>query len=224
MRKAIKIILVIAIVILVKLVFSFKVNKIIIKNYKNNKYNYKLVKSLYFINYPESYIAYYNHGNILYRKEQYDEAVEKFKKAIEKKPPEKRICDVRVNLSLAMVKSIREDMKDDDIVNTLVKARDNLYENECAHPNDDNGKSKDAEKLEEEINKLLQQQQQQQQQNDPDDNQDDQNNNQDDQDDEYQDIEDQIRENQRNAQSARQDEENRISNYGNYEYHRGKKW
>ena len=38
------------------------------------------------------------------KKEKYNEAIRKYNQAINKKPPKNKICDIRINLSLAMIK------------------------------------------------------------------------------------------------------------------------
>lgn len=104
MKKIIKTILIILIIILTKLIFSYTVNEILIWNYKNKNYNSILIKTLYILNFNQPYIKYYNDGNILYKKEKYNEAIRKYNQAINKKPPKNKICDIRINLSLAMIK------------------------------------------------------------------------------------------------------------------------
>lgn len=153
MKKILKLILIIIIIILVKLVLSFMINELIINNYNNKIYNSNLVKVLYLFNYNEPYIVYYNHGNILVQKKDYDKAITKYNDALNKKPPQKRICDIRINLSIAMIKNIKS--KDyNTVYNELEKAKNNLYNNKCANSIDDNGYSKEAEKLEKEIRQL----------------------------------------------------------------------
>lgn len=152
MKNFLKILLSLLILILVKLTFSFTVNEIIIANYDNSKYNDNLINTLYFINFPESYIAYYNHGNILYKTENYEEAISKFETALEKNPSQNRVCDIRVNLSLSITATINSNNPQESL-SKLKKARMILYEDNCANEFDNNGKDEKAEKLEEEIKK-----------------------------------------------------------------------
>lgn len=153
MKKISKIIFIILSIILIKLVTTFTINEVIIRNYNNNIYNSFLIKFLYLLNFDQSYIAYYNEGNILYKTEEYDIAIEKYKKALEKNPPQNLVCDIRINLSLSMIKQI--DSYDYTITyNQLEEAKNNLYNNNCASPIDDNGYSQNAEILEEEIKNL----------------------------------------------------------------------
>ena len=84
MKKILKITLIKLLLILIKLILSFSINEIIIRNYNNSIYNSTLIKSLYILNITEPYIAYYNEGNILYKKENYKEALNKYNKALKK--------------------------------------------------------------------------------------------------------------------------------------------
>lgn len=153
MKKILKMLLIICIIILIKLLLSFSINEIIILNYNNKIYNSILVKTLYIFNFNESYIAYYNEGNILYQKKKYDKAIKNYYKSIEKKPPQKKICDIRINLSLSMIKNISStDYK--TIYDQLEEAKGNLYKNNCANAINNKGYSQDAEKFEEEIKKM----------------------------------------------------------------------
>ena len=154
MKKILKLLVIILGIILIKFIFTFFLNEIIIWNYNNDRYNDILIKLLYPLNYNQTYIVYYNNGNILYRKEKYTEAIERYNKAIDKKPPQNRICDVRINLALAMIKEIDNSFDYKTAYNQLESAKDNLYNNNCANPIDNSGYSEEAEKLEEEIKEL----------------------------------------------------------------------
>ncbi len=150
MKKAVKIILIILIIILIKLLFNTVTNSLVINSYNKGNYSTNLVKSLYFLNFPEPYIPYYNEGTILYQQEKYDEAKSKFTEALKHKPKEKYVCDIRINLSLSMLATINlEDCENAPA--QLEAARKVLYEDNCAG---DNGKDKDAKKLEQEIKGL----------------------------------------------------------------------
>jgi len=220
MKKILNIILIILCIIAVKLLFTSITNEIIRVNYNNEKYNDSLVKSLYFINYPESYIAYYNHGNILYMLGNYEEAISKYETSLEKNPPPKRICDIRVNLSLSITATI--DLNDkEEALTKLKNARTLLYEDNCAHEKDNNGDSKNAEELEQELKKI-----EEELHNNTDDK------NEDEKDDDYKDeeddvqkeqtIEEKLKEIQKDATTSRhqktESDENRVS------YYDGKSW
>ena len=134
-------------VILLKLTFTFTLNKIIIARYNQSIYD-NMIKILYVFNFNEPYIVYYNHGNILYQQNNYAEAIKKYETSLQKKPPEKKVCDIRVNLSLAIIKNIDINSSSLQIYTDLQKAKNNLEKNNCNQINDK------ARKLEEEINEL----------------------------------------------------------------------
>ena len=219
MKKILTIIFIILAIILTKLVLYFAINELIIFNYNNHIYNDSLIKVLYPLNYNQSYIAYYNEGNIMYRKGKYEEAINKYKKALDKKPPKKKVCDVRINLSLAMVYNITSTDKD-EIYNELEKAKNVLYENHCADSEDNSGYSQDAEQLEEEIKELQEKlnEQNNDQPDQPDDNTDPE------PEEDYSDIEEQLAELERESNENRQENMTSYEYMGNYEYYDGKKW
>ena len=114
---------------------------------------FQLIKTLYIFNINQPYIVYYNEGNILFKKEEYSEAINKYEKALNKHPNKKRVCDIRINMSLAKIKNIKKDDKK-EIYDLLEDAKTTIYNDGCANKDDDNGYSQEAEKLEKEIQKL----------------------------------------------------------------------
>ena len=220
MKKSLKVLLIFLCAILFKFIITYTINEIIIFNYNHNVFNSFLVKSLYIFNFNQSYIAYYNDGNILYQNEKYDTAINKYRKALEKNPPQSKVCDVRINLSLSIIKQVdTSDYK--TAFNQLEEAKNNLYNNNCASQMDDSGYSKDAENLEEEIKKL-----QNQLNNSSNDSQNDDNDDEDNNDDEEIDsnIEEQLKEIEKNSNSSRQSDMQDFENLGDYSYYSGKKW
>ena len=153
MKRISKLLLIPIFIILMRLILSFIINKIVIYNYQNNKYNQSLIKTLYIFNINQPYIVYYNEGNILFKKEEYSEAINKYEKALNKHPNKKRVCDIRINMSLAKIKNIKKDDKN-EIYDLLEDAKTTIYNDGCANKDDDNGYSQEAEKLEKEIQKL----------------------------------------------------------------------
>lgn len=221
MKKFLIIITIIIFIILLKFGLTFTLNEIIIKDYQNNRYDNNLINTLYLINLNEPYIVYYNHGNILYKEEQYNEAISKYEKALNKHPAEDRVCDIRINLSLSYIKTIDENNKT-SALSTLNKAKNILYEDECASINDDNGKSEVAEKLEEEIKAL---EEKLKEDEDPNGNGNTPNNNggQDDPN-TPSNIEEQLRELQKQNQRSRQGDTDYYSNLDDYSYYTGQYW
>ena len=128
----------------------YLLNEKVILEYEKGNDPSSYINLLYTLNLNLSYIDYYNHGNLYYQKEEYENAIERYEIALTKNPPKKRVCDIRINLSLATVKLAI--MKKD--TSYLKQAREILYQDDCAHEEDDTGSSKDAEKLEQEIKEL----------------------------------------------------------------------
>lgn len=141
---------------LLKFGASLALNEALIANINNGNYSDSLVKMLYALNLEEPYIVHYNDGIRYYKLADFKNSQAKFEETLNHNPPEDRICDVRVNLSLSMLKQIKKD--DLNAGSKLQKAKEVLYENDCARRNDDNGKSNEAEKLEHEIENLQKEQ------------------------------------------------------------------
>ena len=221
MKKTIKILLIIFIIVFLKLIYSYTVNSFIISNYNSDVYNTKIVKLLYFGNFPESYVAHYNEGNILYRKGNYKKALTKYKKALKKNPPKGKKCDIRINMSLSMLKLIDSNNDNKTILKELKEARENLYNHHCADENDDSGYSYEAEQLEDEIRKLEEQYQNQDGGGSGDDPNEDPNEDPDDGDD-YSEIEQEFKDKEKQNNSNRQDDLNEYENQ--YTYYNGDKW
>lgn len=142
--------------VLLKFGASLALNEALIANINNGNYSDSLVKMLYALNLEEPYIVHYNDGIRYYKLADFKNSQAKFEETLNHNPPEDRICDVRVNLSLSMLKQIKKD--DLNAGSKLQKAKEALYENDCARRNDDNGKSNEAEKLEHEIENLQKEQ------------------------------------------------------------------
>ncbi len=221
MRKYLKIIIIVFIVLLVRSISIFAINERIISNYNKQIYNNTLlVNFLYLLTFNNSYIVYYNDGNLLYNQNLYEEAIKKYDASLSKHPSQKRVCDIRINKSLAMVALVNPDNKK-QALNKLREARYNLYENGCVDPEYFDSYSLDAEKLEQEIKELEQELQEQEERQE---NEDDKQDNDDQEEDEYQQIEEQIRENERRANESRQEQLNQDNNFSNYEYYPGRNW
>jgi tetratricopeptide (TPR) repeat protein len=222
MKKILKLIFVILGIIFVKLVFTFTINEIIIWNFNNNIYNTHLIKIFYPFNFNQSYIVFYNNGNLLYKKGKYTEAIEKYKKSIDKNPPQSRICDVRINLSLSMIKEIDDTFDYKAAYDQLEDAKNNLYNNNCANAIDNSGYSQDAEKLEEEIKKLQDQLNNSTNNNKKQDNREQENNKEEQED--YSDIEEELKEIEKQSNANRQSDMTTYENIGDYSYYSGKRW
>lgn len=158
MKKILKIIYAILIVILLKLVMTFSINESFIVSYNNGKYETLKAQSMLLLNISEPYVAHYNYGNVLYQKNDFQGAIDEYQRALELFPPKYKECDIRINLALAMLQEIDEVNDDKDkILDILHEAKEVLIEDGCAHENDDNGHSEDAEKLKADIEKMEEQ-------------------------------------------------------------------
>ncbi len=218
--KKIKITITILIsIILIKISGTYLLNEIIIHQYNNKKYNTNLIKLIELTNINEPYIVHYNKANILYKQKKYDQAIREYETALERNPKKDRICDIRINLSIATVSNIT-DLDNEKIKNSLSKAREILYENHCADPNDNSGKSIDAEITEEEIKKL--ENELEKEDNDNSKNSSNEQNNTEDQ--KEKDIEEQIKETNKNANRSRQSNLDNYKNMSDYNYYSGKSW
>lgn len=221
MKNALKVVLVIILLLLFKFLITITVNEAIIRNYKKDIYKTNLVEILYTFNFNQPYIAYYNHGNLLYRKGNYEDAIERYDAALKKQPPKNKVCDIRINKSLAMIYNIK--VTDAELIyEELEKAKNNLYQNNCATPDDSPSLSEQAEKLASEIQEL----QDQLKENSGGSSNSDPNEGEEDGDDTdgTETIEEELKENERNANENRQNDLTNYENLGDYEYYHGKRW
>ena len=78
----------------------------------------------------------YNKGNIYFQQEEYDKAIEEYKKALKKHPSKKKECSIRVNYALAIVKPITQESVTpdnlDETIEKLNRAVSVLTEDGCA--------------------------------------------------------------------------------------------
>ncbi|SNU08234.1 hypothetical protein SAMN06297422_11674 [Lachnospiraceae bacterium] len=142
---------------LINSVFVYKYNH---EGYTAGNYNVKLEEFLSKLNIPEGYVPFYNAGNANYMNGDYDNAISDYKAALESHPTEKKECDIRVNLALAMLKKIDFEHLDTEkqianAVRQLQSARNVLVEKGCADPYGTNGHDPEAEQLKQDIDKML---------------------------------------------------------------------
>ena len=224
-KKMFTIIYVVLTLITLKLFATYFINEISILNYNKKVYKPQSTLGLLLLNFPEPCIAHYNLGNIYYRNNDFGSAIFEYEKALNSFPSHTQECDIRINLALAKLKQINEDDKSElnitATLDILYEAREILYTHGCANENDETGHKKEAEQLEEDINKKIRELQNsaQQPQNEP--NSDDQ-----EQPEEEMDVLEAIlKELQNQGYSERQ---NHLENMKNldipYTYYPGKKW
>lgn len=156
-KKWILCVYIIVLLIFVKQAFNCIYNEWVIMKYNRQDYSMD-VSALQILNVFQPYIPHYNNGNIYYREEAYDMAIEEYSTALRKHPPKYKECSIRINLALAMLGLLDEDYdapdKREDSIALLKEARAVLLEDDCATEVGD-GHSETAEKLKEEIDRLL---------------------------------------------------------------------
>lgn len=208
--------------------FPFCLNEIFIYKYNKEDYNKNLGKSLLVFSFSEKYIAHYNYGNLLYQIGYYEDAIKQYEESLRKDPSEDRVCSVRVNLSLAIIATINEEMDCEEKLETIQRAKDALYADDCAYEGNDYGKSETAKELgieigilEEEITKSCEEGQSGGESGDDSDS--------DDKEDEEKKKEEEkkseeLEERNEGASGSRQEELDQMEGYDNYSYYNGKKW
>ncbi len=138
----------------------FLINVHFVYSYNHGVYRDAEEEFLAKVNIPEGYVPHYNAGNAYYMKEDYDNAISSYKDALESHPTEKKECDIRVNLALAMLHKIDFDHLETEkqisnAVRQLQSARNVLVEKGCADPYGTNGHDPEAEQLKQDIDKML---------------------------------------------------------------------
>ncbi len=166
MKKIIIIILSIISIIILHLSTRYIINEIYISKTNDGIYDDSLVNKLFIINYPETYIAYYNKGNSYYLQEKYNEAIDEYEKAL-KTVKKNRECKVRNNLALSYMKLLNLKSGIDDnsqeIYNELEEAKKQVEPNDPNDPNNPNDPKDPNEPTQEEkeIEEKLKEQQRQ---------------------------------------------------------------
>lgn len=146
----------VGVIILTKVV----TNHSFVKDYNNGIYQEDREKTLLVLNAPESYLPFYNLGNVAYKRGDYPSAIGYYNKALSLFPTGRKDCRIRINLALAMCYSIdyagiNSQEKIDTALFTLYKARDILLENGCAKDGEEVGHDRDAQQLKEDIDRLI---------------------------------------------------------------------
>lgn len=140
-------------IICFKQLFHFVYNEYVISQYEKGNYDVN-EDILLFMNCFQPYIAHYNNGNIHYQNRDYEEAITSYEEALTLNPPQEKECAIRINLALAIIKTLKEDYDQpeniEESIEILNLARDVLLEEECA-TEDGDGHSETAETLKKEI-------------------------------------------------------------------------
>ena len=105
-------------------------------------------------------MVYYNRGNIEFENGNYEVAITEYNNALDKNPPEKKECKIRINLAFSMLKllnfgDVETEQKRNELIKKLEDVKKVLTEDGCAHENDNNGHSSDAQQLKNDIDKYI---------------------------------------------------------------------
>lgn len=220
MKKLIYSLLIILTIIGLHLTSRYIINEIYLNQYEDENYESNLNNFLRILNYPETYIAYYNKGNSYYMLEEYPNAEKEYEKAL-KTVSKNRVCDVRINLSLSKLAQLDYE-NDSNIIDKLDDIEKILLDDNCATIYN-SGKDKDAQELYNEIEKLKKSKSSPEKQ-DPDNKDDDKEKQQKDnkeQTEKEKELEKKIQ--QQKKETAQDREKNNYGKY-KYEYYTGKTW
>lgn len=158
-RKILIVVYVVLILITIKLFSNIVTNSVLITKYNKGQYSENQAKALTYLNFLQSYVAYYNYGNVLYQNGEYEKAIEEYKKALEGVVPKYKECNIRINYALAVCKTVQVDEKNQDSIKDAIKtyesAIDILTEEGCANKNDNNGHNRNAEQLKKDIQREI---------------------------------------------------------------------
>ncbi|SFQ16594.1 hypothetical protein SAMN04487928_12150 [Butyrivibrio proteoclasticus] len=136
------------------------VNKGFVVSYEQGIYDTSKEKTLFFMNFPQGYIPYYNVGNVSYQQGDYVSAISYYYDALRLNPKEPWDCQIRINLALALCYTIDFDNLDSEekiqnALSVLYQARGVLIEHGCAEDKGENGHNKDAQQLKDDIDKMI---------------------------------------------------------------------
>lgn len=165
MKKIIIILYVVMAVVLISLGVNYYSNEKWIEKYEEGKFE---TNQLSFLGFTQPYIAPYNKGNMYYELGEYELAIEQYEKAIQKHPSKRKECDIRINMALAIIAPIDEDIFEngsieneddgkseiDKAIDILERASDVLTKKDCANEKG-KGHSKKAQKLYDEIQEMI---------------------------------------------------------------------
>lgn len=170
MKKRILIIIYIVVLLICCVpAFRYIYNEVIINRYNSGDYSVS-TEPMSVMNLGEPYVAPYNQGNIYYKNDKFEDAVQSYKTALEQNPPEDKECSIRINLALAMLGTMEGDYSAEENVESSLEilngARDVLLEKGCAS-DDGDGHNETAQKLKDEIDEIIKQLEQQQPSNKP---------------------------------------------------------
>lgn len=223
-KKVLIIIYVILILITLKLFYNMLIDNALISNYNNGKYLENQAKMLTFLNFSQPYIANYNYGNVLYKNGEYEQAIEKYKKALKGIVPKDKECNIRINYALSICKTVSVNEKDQNSINNAIEKYESaiqiLTEKGCADKDGNNGHNKKAEQLKKDIQKEINRLKNLQE-HDSNTNKDNDEKNKTEEN--VDTIEEKIQEVKENATKDQRKTENDYKNFGDFDYNRVKK-
>lgn len=141
-------------------------NRAFLSNYNAGSYSEFPENIVSDLPFGENYIAPYNLGNVEYWLGDYQKAARSYRRALQDQHiPEEKECRIRINMALAILHTVDWDnlnLNDDEAVNAAVEAllgaRGYLTEKNCASEEafTYTGHSRDAERLRDDIDRVLQ--------------------------------------------------------------------
>lgn len=176
------------------------------------------------------YIIQYSYGNFAYNQKKYEEAINKYESALKLFPPKSKECRIRINLALAMLKTINNGDNANIKLKTLQKARDVITEKGCANDEDDKGHNKEAEKLKKDIDREIEKLQKQKTDSDEDDNENEKDEKKNDEKNDSKEEKEtkeklkKLEKIQEETLKERKSELDKAKEMFNFEYYSGKKW
>lgn len=151
-------------------IIRWGVNTLYVLEAKRGVYHPVIESMLRVINIPDRYVVWYNIGNYHFQKGDYKKAEEDYYRALKGIVPYEKECPIKINLALATINQLTDDewdaflnaesSEDMDakgrvVEKTLITARSLLIEDGCAHEDDEEGHSEQAQILKDEIDELL---------------------------------------------------------------------
>ena len=127
-KKILTIILIVLIFLTVKFLLDIFINNSLIEKYNNGEYIKLQAIILSLSDIFEKYVADYNYGNILYQIGEYDNAIEKYSKALLSHPSKNKEASIRINYALAICKTVYVDETNQDSIKEAIKTYESAIE------------------------------------------------------------------------------------------------
>lgn len=227
-NKVLALIYIILVVITIKLIYNVSLNSIVVSAYKEENYLDNEAKTMTIFNVSQSYIANYNYANILYQEGKYEEAIKEYKKALFYMIPKEKECSIRINYALANCKTVKLDEQDEESIKMAIEKYEEavkiLIKKGCANEYDNEGHSKEAQELKNDIQKEIDRLKNlkkpgegsgEEENNDSD--------SQENEEEEIQNLEDKIQSIKEEATKVQREKEEQYKNFGRYDYNKNQK-